>query len=393
MKKYVLSFVLSSLFGGLVALGSFNYFEKDDYVSFDQKQHSRFANYFVDTSNTGSTPLNFTYGANVVRPCVVHVKNKMKVSTVQRGNGFGQNEQDQLFEYFFGDPDFGQNPDSRGGQRNKPKAPESSGSGVIISEDGYIVTNNHVIDNADIVEIVLDDKRKFEAKIIGKDPETDLALLKIDEKGLPFARFGNSDKLQVGEWVLACGNPFELTSTVTAGIISAKGRNLNLLRTKENYAIESFIQTDAAVNPGNSGGALVNLKGELIGINTAIASPNGSFAGYSFAVPVSIVKKVMDDLLNFGEVQRALIGVVIQDVTAELAKEKKLKDIKGVFVNGVNDGGAANDAGVKQGDVITKIDGVEVNSSSELQESVAQHRPGDKILVSIVRENKPMSIA
>ena len=259
----------------------------------------------------------------------------------------------------------------------------ASGSGVIISEDGYIVTNNHVIQNADKVEVVLNDKREYEAEVIGRDPSTDLALLKVNAKNLPFIYYGNSDQVKVGEWALAVGNPFSLTSTVTAGIISAKGRNINILN--EKFAIESFIQTDAAVNPGNSGGALVNANGELIGINSAIASNTGSYSGYSFAVPVNIVRKVVADLLEYGEVQRAFIGVVLEDLNADLGKKKDIADLKGVYVSGLNAGGAAEEGGVKEGDIILKIQDVIVNNVPELQEQIGRYRPGDKVQLLINR--------
>ncbi|MDX2191472.1 MAG: Do family serine endopeptidase [Bacteroidota bacterium] len=380
--------ILASLIGGALTLGGYLIFvDKKEYQSFDTNQKTLFARYYDKDTSGAVVPegLNFIYASNIVRPTVVHVKTTYEpTGGSQKENNPHQN--DPLFKFFFEEPGRGEDP------RFAPFGPRmSSGSGVIISADGYIVTNNHVIENASKIEVVLDDKRKYEAKLIGRDPETDLALLKIDEKGLPFAKYGNSDKSRVGEWVLACGNPFDLTSTITAGIISAKARNINLLKQANNaYAIESFIQTDAAVNPGNSGGALVNLKGELIGINTAIASNTGAYAGYSFAVPVTLVKKVMDDLLNHGEVQRGLLGVVINDVTAELAKEKGIKDIKGVYVNTVNEGSAAKDADIKSGDVILKVDEVDVNSASELQEAIAQHRPGEKVKLTIIRENKVM---
>jgi Do/DeqQ family serine protease len=384
IRNLFLALLLSSIFGGLITLGGYKLFlEPKNIQSFEQNQNSVFARYFDNDTSNIVVPegLNFIYASNIVRPTVVHIK----VTYESRFSRGGQNphEGDPFFRFFFDNP----------GIDNFRSLPQhGSGSGVIISEDGYIVTNNHVIDNASTIEVVLDDKRKYTAKLIGKDPETDLALLKIDEKNLPFAKYGNSDKIKVGEWVLACGNPFDLTSTITAGIVSAKGRNLNLLRGNSNYAIESFIQTDAAVNPGNSGGALVNLKGELIGINTAIASNTGAYAGYSFAVPVTLVKKVMDDLLNYGEVQRALLGVMIQDVTAELAKEKNIKNIKGVYINAVNDGSAAQEAGLKEGDVILSVDGVVVNSTSELQENIGQHRPGDKVKLTIMRGNDNKTI-
>jgi Do/DeqQ family serine protease len=265
---------------------------------------------------------------------------------------------------------------------------QSSGSGVIISEDGYIVTNNHVIDNADKVDVVLNDKRTLSAKVIGKDPSTDLALLKIDEKNLPFIYFGNSDSVKVGQWVLAVGNPFNLESTVTAGIVSAKGRNINIIKDKNNAAIESFIQTDAAVNPGNSGGALVSTSGELIGINSAIATPTGTYAGYSFAIPVNIVKKVIDDLTNYGVVQRAFLGINPEELTGEIADKEGLENLKGVYVGRVIEKGAAAEAGLQQGDVITKIDGKNISSVPELLESVGSKRPGDDIKIEYLRKGK-----
>ena len=274
-----------------------------------------------------------------------------------------------------------------------PQGPqEASGSGVILTPDGYIATNNHVIENSSKIEVILNDKRTYVAELVGHDPETDLALLKIEESDLPFLLFGNSDDVQVGEWVIAVGNPFNLTSTVTAGIVSAKGRNINLLRQNTEYAIENFIQTDAAVNPGNSGGALVNVKGELVGLNTAIASQTGSYAGYSFAVPVNIVRKILDDIKKYGEVKRAILGVKIQDLTSELAENEGIKEIKGVFVPDVVEGSAANKAGIKKGDVILKINQVEVNSSSQLQEQVSKYYPGQKVLLLISRNNSNKEI-
>lgn len=261
----------------------------------------------------------------------------------------------------------------------------SSGSGVIISDDGYIVTNNHVIEGATNIEVVLNNNQRFYAKIIGTDPSTDLALLKVKSKGLPFLRYGDSDKVMLGEWVLAVGNPFDLTSTVTAGIVSAKARNIGILRDKNNLQVESFIQTDAAVNVGNSGGALVNLKGELIGVNSAIATATGSYSGYSFAIPVSLVKKVMDDLLEFGSVQRGLLGVQITDVNANIAEQLSLNINNGVLITRVNDGSAAEESDMRVGDVITAIDKRPVTSVSELQETVARNRPGKQVQVTFLR--------
>jgi len=257
---------------------------------------------------------------------------------------------------------------------------------VIISPDGYIVTNNHVIDGAEKIMVTLNDNREFEAKLVGTDPSTDIALLKIDGKDLPFIPWGDSDKLRLGQWVLAVGNPFNLTSTVTAGIVSAKGRNLGIL--DDQYRIESFIQTDAALNKGNSGGALVDLKGELVGITSAIISPSGAYAGNSFAIPVSIVRKVVEDLMEYGQVQRAFLGVSIRNIDAQLAKDKGLGTINGVYVDAVNDNGAAKEAGIKAGDVILNVNGIKVTSSAELQEQIGRYRPGQKINIAVLRDNK-----
>ncbi len=316
--------------------------------------------------------------AQLVTPAVVHVKSQV---------AYTPRAQRDPIQEFFGFPD------PRGGEQG-PRGgnmPISSGSGVIISPDGYIVTNNHVIDGATKVDISLDNNKRYEATIIGTDPTTDLALLKIEDTNLPFVKFGDSDQTKIGEWVLAVGNPFDLNSTVTAGIISAKARNINILRDVENnLLIESFLQTDAVVNPGNSGGALVNLAGELIGINTAIATRTGTFSGYSFAVPSTLVKKVMDDLMKYGAVQRGLLGVSIQSVSPELADylDKKFPVDQGVYVGGVNENSAGQEAGLKEGDIIVSVDGKAVNNVSMLQEMVARKRPGDKVEVEYLRDGK-----
>ncbi len=289
------------------------------------------------------------------------------------------------------------NPWSRyfGGDPYSSKQQRSSGSGVIISDDGFIVTNNHVIENAETIEITTNDNRTFEATLVGRDPGTDIALLKIKAEGMPSITLGDSDALQIGEWVLAVGNPFNLTSTVTAGIVSAKARNINILDydpSSETFPLESFIQTDAAVNPGNSGGALVNGRGELVGINTAIASRTGSYSGYSFAVPVSIVKKVTADLLEFGIVQRAYIGVNISNIDPDLRMNKGIDVSEGAYVRGLLEGGAAEQAGIAEGDIIISVEDFPVRSVTELQEQVGKYRPGDKISVSILRENEKRSL-
>ena len=260
----------------------------------------------------------------------------------------------------------------------------AAGSGVIISEDGFIVTNNHVVDGAENIDVILNDNRKFTGKVIGHDSNTDIALVKIDARNLTVLPWGDSEALKLGEWVLAVGNPFNLTSTVTAGIVSAKSRSIGI--SVDKMAMESFIQTDAAVNPGNSGGALVNIRGELVGINTAIASRTGSYSGYSFAIPVSIVHKVVEDLRKFGEVQRALLGVSIRTVDADLAKENKLSKVEGVYIDETTEEGAARSAGIKKGDVIVEVNGTKVNSSGELQEQVGKHRPGDQVSIVIRRD-------
>ena len=312
---------------------------------------------------------SFVVAAQKTRPAVVHIKSRFDARQAGRNPDFFSNP----FKDFF-DEDMGEAPQSL-----------ASGSGVLISEDGYVVTNNHVVQNAVAVEVILFDNRTFEAKVIGTDLSTDLALLKIEGQSLPFLSFGDSDQVQVGQWVLAVGNPMDLTSTVTAGIVSAKGRNINLLRADSEFAIESFIQTDAAVNKGNSGGALVDIKGDLIGINTAIASRTGYYSGYSFAIPASIARKVMEDLLSFGEVRRGFLGVSIQAVNAELADRMDLSVLKGAYVSGVNDALGAAEAGIRQGDVIVSVNNVPVNSSSELQEQVSRYRPGDQVRVLAFR--------
>jgi Do/DeqQ family serine protease len=312
----------------------------------------------------GGSAMDFTQAVAGSIDAVVHVKTKV----------YREYAVNPLYEFFFGEQ-----------PSTEPEPILGFGSGVIISEKGFIVTNNHVIEGSDEIVVALNDKREFNAILIGADPTTDIALLKVEQEGLSALGFGNSDALQLGEWVLAIGNPYNLTSTVTAGIVSAKARNINILRTQE-FSIESFIQTDAAVNPGNSGGALINTRGELVGINTAIASRTGAFTGYSFAVPVSIVEKIVKDLMEYGTVQRAILGVTIQDVTAELAKEKNIPAIEGVYVNGVRPEGAAREAGIKEGDVILSVAGAKVNSSAELQEQVSRYRPGEKVEV-VVRRN------
>lgn len=332
-----------------------------------QNKNVQFQNKYVD----------FTVAAEKTIHAVVNIRTEFQQKNVYYDDFFGFDN--PFYNFFYGSPNY-----------NQKKTLQGTGSGVIVSEDGFIVTNNHVVQDATTIEVTLNDKRLYNAKIIGTDPSTDLALIKIEEKSLPKIAYGNSDSVKVGEWVLAVGNPFNLTSTVTAGIVSAKGRNLNILEGKTK--IESFIQTDAAVNPGNSGGALVNSEGKLIGINTAIASTTGAYSGYSFAIPVNMVKKIVEDFITYGEVKKAYLGVTISELDAKLAKEKNITINKGVLIESVFTVGSAADAGLLKGDVILKIDNVEINTVAALQEYIASKRPGDKINVNIVREGKNMNI-
>jgi Do/DeqQ family serine protease len=327
-------------------------------------------------SSASVTDNDFTRAAEMTVNAVVGVRCAQRVQQQQMQGSTG----DPFFDLFFG----------YRGQQPQPKGKEGYGSGVIISSDGYIVTNNHVIDGADTIQVTLNDKRQFDAVLVGTDPATDIALLKVEGTDLPTISFGASDDLKIGEWVLAVGNPFMLNSTVTAGIVSAKARTLGMQSGK--LGIESFIQTDAAVNPGNSGGALVNTAGQLVGINTAIYSQTGNYAGYSFAVPSSIVSKVVTDLRQYGTVQRAVLGISIRDVDAELAAEHQLKVSEGVYVAEVSDGSAAAEAGIKVGDVVTRINSATVKTVAQLQEQVARFRPGDKIRVSFIRDNKEQTV-
>ncbi|MCB0506729.1 MAG: Do family serine endopeptidase [Bacteroidetes bacterium] len=374
MKK-IAGYFLIGIISAFAALAISHFFANKTKYSFNQNSSDNTA--FKLASYNGNLPNDaFIGAAKVSTPAVVHINTKIKPAksdkSMRNMNPFYQ---------FFGDP-FGGSPFDMPQQEQ-----EASGSGVIISADGYIVTNNHVIDGADEIHVSLNDNREYDAKVIGRDANTDLAVLKIDAKDLNFLTFGNSDEVQVGQWVLAVGNPFNLASTVTAGIVSAKTRNINILREKAgNLAIESFIQTDAAVNPGNSGGALVDLNGNLIGINSAIATPTGSYAGYSFAIPSNLVQKVVKDIIDYGIVQRGFLGVSIRDLDEELAKDLKIKEIKGAYIAEVNKGSAAEECGIKRGDVILKVGDVEIKNTADLQEHVARYRPGDKVSLEIFRD-------
>ena len=330
-------------------------------------------------------PTDFTKAAESTINGVVSIK----CYATPRSYSYGGYDpfNDPFFDYFFGE---------RRQQRQQPKQQEQQqtglGSGVIISKDGYIVTNNHVIDGAERLEIVLNDNRTFNATVVGTDPNTDLALVKIDAEDLHVIPMGNSDELKVGEWVLAVGNPFSFTSTVTAGIVSAKGRNISQITQGHPMGIESYIQTDAAVNPGNSGGALVNLDGKLVGINTAIYSKTGNYVGYSFAIPSTIVKKIVGDIKEFGAVQRAMLGISFTELSAKMASEKNITAVNyGIYIAKIEERSAAMEGGLQEGDVIIAINGAPTRTTAQMQEQMNKFRPGDKVTVKYIRDNKEYS--
>ncbi len=353
--KQLTSLIIAAFLGGLIALGGYHFLAKEE-TKVVMLSDSTVNAPIVRTNYTTSTPdfsVDFTKTAAIAMPAVVNVR---------ASQDYARNGRRLLGEEY------------------------ASGSGVIVSDDGYIVTNYHVIEGAASIDVVMTDNRTYNATLIGEDPQTDLALLKINEKGLDHLEYGDSDVLKIGEWVLAVGNPFDLASTVTAGIVSAKGRNINIL--DDQAAIESFIQTDAAVNKGNSGGALVDLRGQLIGINSAIATPTGTYTGYSFAIPSNIVMKVIEDLKDYGSVQRGYLGVMINNVNGDMAEELDLDITEGVYVSDLVSGGSAEKSGIVRGDVILEINRKLVKSSSELQEAIGRKRPGDKVKVTIYRNGK-----
>ena len=370
MKKIVL--IATSLISGIA--GAYVFFKfQNPVVLFTQQNSNPINSATISTANYKGVPItenNFVKASQIATPTVVFIK----TLTNQRGYN-------DPFGDFWGGMDFF-------GRRGPVS---SSGSGVIISEDGYIVTNFHVVKDANTIEVILNNnKHSYSAKIIGTDPSTDLALLKIEAKNLPHITLGNSDNVQIGEWVLAVGNPFNLTSTVTAGIVSAKGRNINIVN--NTFPIESFIQTDAAINPGNSGGALVDLEGKLVGINTAIASNTGSYNGYGFAIPVNIVAKIIKDLIEYKEVQRGFTGMDVKDIDAGLAEKLNINNNLGVYIQSILTDGPADNAGLKVGDVIIKINRKDIDSKSIFDEQLAYNRPGDKVTISILRNAKEMDI-
>ncbi len=360
--KRVSSLFLVSLMSGVVTLGSYKLFFED---SSKKSIVTQAPEYYGKSVGLGAENIDFTTAADKAVHSVVHVKN-VSVRTVYN----------PIMEFFYG---------SRGGGQQQEQI--GTGSGVIISEDGYIVTNNHVIQDATELEITLNNKKSYKATLVGTDPKMDIALLKIDAgEKLPYSTFADSDNVKVGEWVLAVGNPYNLNSTVTAGIVSAKARNL------DTKGIQSFIQTDAAVNPGNSGGALVNTRGELIGINTMISSPTGSYAGYSFAVPSNITRKIIEDIMEFGNVQRGILGIEGAELTSQISKDYDIKDTEGFYVSRVNKNSGAEKAGIKKGDVIKKLDNQKISTFAELSGYINTKRPNDKVQVTFVRDGVTKTI-
>jgi len=401
MKKFGLT-VLTAFLGGALALGTYKLVENkyNAGMSLDEKQKVYFTNNPLPPSNLSSAgEVDLTQAAAEVTPAVVYIR----TTYAAQSNG-GQDQMQQLFGDMFG-------------QRMVPQGPQmASGSGVIITDDGYIVTNNHVVEKASKIEITTNDHHYYNAKVIGTDPNTDLALIKIDAHNLPVVKFGNSDAVKVGEWVLAVGNPFRLNSTVTAGIISAKGRNIGIIGSEDreqdqitpfghmrmqrqggqpklNSGIESFIQTDAAINPGNSGGALVNARGELIGINSAIASQTGSYEGYGFAIPINLARKVLNDIQKYGSVKRGYLGVSFQELNEDAAQNLHISQTTGLYINTVAEGSGAAAAGLKEGDIITKVNGKPVYESSDLQEAVARLAPGDKIDITVLHDGNARNVS
>ena len=366
MKKSLVTFA-AAFAGGIIAMAAYHFVVKPNSNGFSW--NSNVPSSFADYAGMPGAGGDFVVAAERTVNSVVHVKTEIKTNTYDPWGGF--------FGY------------------QQPQTQTATGSGVIISADGYIITNNHVIDGAEKVTVTLNNNKNYEATVVGKDPSSDIAVLKIDESNLPAIAWGNSDAVHIGQWVLAVGNPFELTSTVTAGIVSAKGRNINIIgegKGSEVLPVESFIQTDAAVNPGNSGGALVNTNGELIGINTAIASRTGSYAGYSFAIPASIAKKVAEDIIEFGNVQRGFLGVQISAVTEQQAKDADLPAVSGVYINNVTAGGAAESAGLEEGDIILKVADYPVSTVPQLQEQISKFRPGNKVNLVVWRSGKEKNI-
>jgi serine protease Do len=375
--KQIAGIVTISAATTLGSLWGYNHFSQTRtylYAQDSAKVPTNYAKFFEAGKSIG--PADFVDAASAAIPATVHIKTKtvrQASNNLPRKNPFSDM--------------FGIDPNDFFGDRSRSMPEMGSGSGVIISEDGYIVTNNHVVDGADEVTVTLNNRKSFKAKVVATDPSTDLAVVKVDAKGLPFLLYGNSDDVKVGQWVLAVGYPLSLETTVTAGIVSAKGRTIDINSRQSQSPVESFIQTDAAVNPGNSGGPLINPQGQLLGINSAIASPTGSYAGYSFTIPVNIVKKVVTDLIKYGTTQRAYLGIEYwpDNMSDDQKKQEGITNDEGVFVKKARTDGAASKAGLQAGDLITKVNGMPINSGSELVGQIAIYRPGDKVKVTYLR--------
>ena len=388
--KQFLLLLLAAIIGSALTLGvavKLGGFEKDTFRIEHVNATPGVQTFYKDPETSELLPLDFTKTAEKAMPAVVHIRSTFTSSGNSERipnlpDSFRERGEDWFFKFF--------DPDGERGEESEGVPQVGSGSGVIISGDGYIVTNNHVIKDAEDIEVTLIDNRIYKAEIIGTDPSTDIALIKIKEKGLPALSFVNSDSTRIGEWVVAVGNPLNLNSTVTAGIVSAKGRAIGILR--DRYRIESFIQTDAVINRGNSGGALVDLQGNLVGINTAIASPSGYYTGYGFAVPSNLVSKVVEDLLEYGKVQRGVLGIIISNIDGNRAKELGLSINSGVRVDSLIEEGSAEKAGLKIGDVIFKVNGSTVSDVPMLQEMIATQRPGDEVSLDILREGEEKNL-
>lgn len=388
--KKLIPFAVVGIFSGATTFGAIQYFDQQENNSDLSFFHQANDNVRFAGLNTASVGDDFVKAAKTTVPAVVTIKNYQTRSSNK------MSEQD-LFEQFFGNP-FGNSTPKQKQQQPPKDMPSGLGSGVIISPDGYIISNNHVVAGANKLEVILSNKKSYVATLVGTDPSTDIALLKIEEKGLPYLNFANSDLAEVGQWVLAVGNPLGLNSTVTAGIISAKGRSIDLLSQQSRTPIESFIQTDAAINPGNSGGALVNTNGDLIGINSAISSNTGYYEGYGFAVPANLAKKVVEDIKKFGLVQRGFLGIIPLDLsndnqvlTYNQQEKANIKAGNGIYIVSVSDNGGAEDAGLRKGDIITKIDGNSISSYSDLSAAIGSKRPGDRVTVSYIRNGKEIT--
>ena len=387
--KKLMPFALTGVISGATVFGASQYFTKEN--------NGEDFEYFTKASkNSAFVGMGSAVGDDFVKASKMTVPAVVTIKNYQDRSAQRMPDQD-MFDFFFGNP-FGGN-QQRQQQQTPKNMPSGLGSGVIISPDGYIISNNHVVAGANKLEVVLSNKKSYIATLVGTDPNTDISLLKIEEKGLPYLNFANSDMVEVGQWVLAVGNPLGLNSTVTAGIVSAKGRSIDILSQQSKTPIESFIQTDAAINPGNSGGALVNVNGDLIGINTAIQSKTGYYEGYGFAVPSNLARKIVEDIKKFGLVQRGFLGIVSLDLSNDMQvaaynqKEKKnLKAGDGIYVTEVTGNSGAEDAGIRTGDIITKIDGTNIGSFADLSFAIGSRRPGDKVTVTYTRNGKPNTV-